>query len=123
VRLLHGGRIEGVKPGSSQYTPMQGLEIVRIALAALLTLPFLGGFTVGVYFCASSRLEPEARAVSSANTPGFMRRGSVGFFNGIASQLRDGLTTFFIVRACRSRRHTTGKSTGLCARHVCTVHR
>jgi hypothetical protein len=53
VRLLHGGRIEGVKPASSQYTPMQGLEIVRIALAALLTLPFLGGFTVGVYFCAS----------------------------------------------------------------------
>ena len=53
ARLLHGGRIEGVKPASSQYTPMQGLEIVRIALAALLTLPSLGGFTAGVYFCAS----------------------------------------------------------------------
>lgn len=48
----------------------------------------------------------------------FMRRGSVGFFNGIASRLRIGLTTFFFrVATRRSRRH--GKSHALRARHDC----
>ena len=53
----------------------------------------------------------------------FMRRGSVGFFNGIASRLRIGLTTvFFRVATRRSRRH--GKSPALRARHDCSlVHR
>ena len=48
----------------------------------------------------------------------FMRRGSVGFFNGIASRLRIGLTTvtvFYRVATRRSRRH--GKSPALRARH------
>ena len=49
----------------------------------------------------------------------FMRRGSVGFFNGIASRLRIGLTTFFFrVATRRSRRH--GKSPALRARHDCS---
>jgi hypothetical protein len=53
----------------------------------------------------------------------FMRRGSVGFFNGIASRLRIGLTTvFYRVATRRSRRH--GKSPALRARHDCSsVHR